>query len=63
MWGTREPVSARRANQCPALCRYWLDWPAENAFCHSPAFHSPIGSVFSIVLGVFRYVEFDSGIS
>ena len=55
--GTRQPVSARRANQYPALCRYWLDWPAENAFRHSPAFHSPIGSVFSTVLGVFRYVE------
>ena len=62
MWGTREPVSARRANQYPALCRYWLDWLAENAFRHSPAFHSAVYSVFSTVLGVSRYVESDSGL-
>ena len=63
MWATGQPVSARRANQYPALCRYWLDWLAENAFRHSPAFHSPVYSVFSTVLGVSRYVESDSGLN
>ena len=62
VWATGQPVFARRANQYPALCRYWLDWLAENAFRHSPAFDSPTGSVVSTVLGVFRYVTFDSGL-